>query len=122
MVLFVPVPWSIRPWALPFFTVQAPSQTDLPETGRWHKSVIDCVCLALRLIRRWHLKRTLILVGDGAYAAVELIQFYCRSLSNPLTLVARFPMLCRNVLHILASLHALLQGTNCPIRHISKNI
>jgi hypothetical protein len=89
MVLLVPVPWSSRPWALPFFTVQAPSQKTCQKMGRRHKTVIEYVCFALQLIRRWHPKRTLILVGDGAYAAVELIGF-CRSLSHPVTLVARF--------------------------------
>lgn len=89
MVLLVPVPWSNHLWALPFFTVQAPSQKTCRKLGRRHKTVIDCVCQALRLIRRWHPKRTMILVGDGAYAAIELIHF-CRSLSNPVTLLARF--------------------------------
>jgi len=54
-----------------------------------HRNVIEHVCLALRLVRRWFPSRAVILVGDGAYAAVELIRF-CRSPSNPITLVARF--------------------------------
>jgi hypothetical protein len=89
MMLLVPVPWSRRPWALPFFTVQAPSQKTCQRLGKRYKSVIDHVCFALRLMRRWFPNRTLILAGDGAYAAVELIQS-CRSLPNPVTLVARF--------------------------------
>jgi hypothetical protein len=89
MMLLVPVPWSRRPWALPFFTVQAPSEKTCRKLGKPHKSVIDRVCLGLRLVQRWVPQRALILVGDGAYAAVELIQFCC-SLRNPVTLVARF--------------------------------
>ena len=89
MMLLVPVPWSRRPWALPFYTVQAPSQKTCQKLGKRYKSVIDRVCFALRLIRRWFPNRTLILAGDGAYAVVELIQS-CRSLPNPVTLVARF--------------------------------
>lgn len=89
MMLLVPVPWSRRPWALPFFTVQAPSEKTCRKLGKPHKSVIDRVCLGLRLVQRWVPQRPLILVGDGAYAAFELIQF-CRSLPNPVTLVARF--------------------------------
>jgi hypothetical protein len=89
MMLLVPVPWSRRPWALPFFTVQTPSEKTCRKLGKPHKSVIDRVCLGLRLVQRWLPQRTLILVGDGAYAALELIQF-CRSLLNPVTLVARF--------------------------------
>lgn len=89
MMLLVPVPWSRRPWALPFFTVQAPSEKTCRKLGKPHKSVIDRVCLGLRLVQRWIPQRALILVGDGAYAALELIQFCC-SRPNPVTLVARF--------------------------------
>ena len=89
MMLLVPVPWSRRPWALPFYTVQAPSQKTCQKLGKRYKSIIDRVCFALRLIRRWFPNRTLVVTGDGAYAAVELIQS-CRSLPNPATLVARF--------------------------------
>ena len=89
MMLLVTVPWSRRPWALPFFTVQTPSRKTCRKLGKRYHSVIDRVCFALRLVRRWHPNRTLILAGDGAYAVVELIQF-CRSLPNPVTLVARF--------------------------------
>jgi DDE superfamily endonuclease len=89
MMLLVPLPWSSRPWALPFFTLQVPSKKTCQKLGKPHKSVIDRVCLVLRLIQRWLPQRSLILVGDGAYAAVELIQF-CRSLPNPVTLVTRF--------------------------------
>jgi hypothetical protein len=89
MMLLVPVPWSPRPWALPFYTVQAPSEKTCRKLGKPHKSVIDHVCFALRLIRRWLPNRTIILSGDGAYAVVELIQ-YCRCTPCPVTLVARF--------------------------------
>jgi hypothetical protein len=89
MMLLIPVPWSSRPWALPFFTVDAPSQKICHKLGKRHRSVIDRVCFVLRLMRRWFPTRTLVLVGDGAYGAVELIQFCC-SLANPVTLVARF--------------------------------
>ncbi len=89
MMLLVPVPWSRRPWALPFFTVQAPSQKTCQKLDKRYKSVIDRVCFALRLLRRWFPDRTLILTGDGAYAVIELIQS-CRSFPNPVTLVARF--------------------------------
>lgn len=89
MMLLVPVPWSTRPWALPFFTVQAPSRKTCLKLGKPHRSVIDRVCLGLRLIRRWFPTRALVLVGDGAYAVVELILF-CRLLPHLVTLVARF--------------------------------
>jgi len=34
MMLLVPVPWSRRPWALPFFTVQAPSEKTCRKLGK----------------------------------------------------------------------------------------
>lgn len=89
MMLLVQLPWSKRPWALPFYTVQAPSQKTCQKIGKRHRSVINLVCSALRLIRRWHSHRAMVVIGDGAYAAVELIQC-CRSFANPVTLVARF--------------------------------
>jgi len=89
MTLLVPVPWSRRLWALPFFTVQAPSQKTCEKLGKPHKTVIDRVCIMLRLVQRWVPQRTMVLIGDGAYAVVELIRF-CRSLSNSVTLVVRF--------------------------------
>ena len=89
MRLLVPLPWSSRPWALPFFTLHAPSEKTCKKAGIRHRTVIEWVCLALRLVQRWIPQRAVILVGDGAYAAVELILF-CRSLPNPVTLVARF--------------------------------
>jgi hypothetical protein len=89
MMLLVPVPWSQRPWALPFYTVQAPSEKTCRKLGKPYKSVIDCVCFALRLVQRWHPERTVRLVGDGAYATIQLVQF-CRCTPNPVTLVARF--------------------------------
>ena len=89
MMLLVPLPWSRRPWALPFFTVQAPSEKACRRAVKRHRTVIEWVCCALRLVQRWVPPRAVILVGDGAYAAVELILF-CRSLLNPVTLVARF--------------------------------
>jgi hypothetical protein len=89
MMLLVPVPWSRRPWALPFYTVQAPSEKTCRKLGKPHKSVIDHVCFAVRLARRWLPKHTLILSGDGAYSVIELIQC-CRSFLNPVILVARF--------------------------------
>jgi hypothetical protein len=89
MILLVAVPWSSRPWALPFYTVEAPSRKTCQKQGIRHRSVTDHVYLALRLVCRWFPSRALVLVGDGAYAMVQLIRS-CASLPNPVTLVARF--------------------------------
>jgi hypothetical protein len=60
MMLLVQVPWSRHLWALPFFTVQAPSEKTCSKLGKPHKGVIDRVCLGLRLVQRWIPQRALI--------------------------------------------------------------
>ena len=41
MMVLVPLPWSARPWALPFLTVLAPSKRANEAAGKRHKSSID---------------------------------------------------------------------------------
>ncbi|HAT4482303.1 TPA: hypothetical protein I9282_003162, partial [Legionella pneumophila] len=71
MVLIVPLPWCKRPWALPFLTVLAPSKKSNEAAGRRHKTSLDWTRQMTCLISRW-LKRGWILVGDGAYACMDL--------------------------------------------------
>ena len=90
MTLVVPVPWSRRPWALPFLTVEAPSRKANEGIGRRHKTIIDWTCQMIAQVRRWvPPERPLVLVGDGAYAAMDLI-WRCLTLAGSVTLVARF--------------------------------
>lgn len=71
MVLIVPLPWCKRPWALPFLTVLAPSKKSNVAAGRRHKTSLDWTRQMVCLVSRW-LKRQWILVGDGAYACMDL--------------------------------------------------
>lgn len=71
MVLIVPMPWCNRPWALPFLTVLAPSKRSNEAAGRRHKTSLDWTRQMTCVISRW-LKRHWILVGDGAYACMDL--------------------------------------------------
>lgn len=90
MTLVVPLPWSRRPWALPFLTVEAPSRKTHDNLGRRHKTIIDWTCQMIAQVRRWTPpERGLVLVGDGAYAAMDLVR-RCRTWSGSVTLVARF--------------------------------
>lgn len=71
MMLIVPLPWCKRPWALPFLTVLAPSKKSNEAAGRRHKTSLDwtrqMVCFISRCVKRhW------VLVGDGAYACMDL--------------------------------------------------
>jgi hypothetical protein len=71
MMLIVPLPWCKRPWALPFLTVLAPSKKSNEAAGRRHKTSLDWTRQMTCAVSRW-LKRSWILVGDGAYACMDL--------------------------------------------------
>jgi DDE superfamily endonuclease len=70
MMLLVPVPWSCRVWALPFLTALCwPAKKRSP---RRHKTSVDWVRHMLTQVRRWLTGRPLVMVVDGAFAAVSL--------------------------------------------------
>ena len=71
MMLIVPLPWCKRPWALPFLTILAPSKRSNETAGRRHKTSLDWTRQMVCLVSRW-LKKQWILVGDGAYACMDL--------------------------------------------------
>jgi hypothetical protein len=71
MMLIVPLPWCTRPWALPFLTVLSPSKKANERAGRRHKTSIDWTRQMMMQVSRW-LKRPWILLGDGAYACMDL--------------------------------------------------
>jgi hypothetical protein len=72
VLLLVEVPWSGRVWALPVLTVLCPSAEADRKQGRRHKTSGDWLIQVLAQIRRWLPDRRLILVVDGAFAAVAL--------------------------------------------------
>jgi hypothetical protein len=88
MQLLVPIPWVGRVWALPFFTVLAPSERYHLQRGMRHKKVIDWGRQLILQLRRWLPDRVLVIVADGTYAVLELLAA-CRSLPTPVTLVTR---------------------------------
>ena len=88
MQLLAPIPWIGRVWALPFFTVLAPSERYHLQRGKRHKKVIDWGRQMIIQLRRWLPARPLVVVADGTYAVLELLAA-CRSLPMPVTLVTR---------------------------------
>ena len=72
MTLLVPLPWSPRPWALPFLTLLAPSKQADDQAGRRHKTTVDWTAQAVKQVSRWLGRAAFIVVGDGAYASVAL--------------------------------------------------
>jgi DDE superfamily endonuclease len=88
MLLLVRVPWSTRVWALPFVTVLAPGTQPAGLARRRHKTSIDWVGQLITVVRRWQPARAMVLVVDGALAAVKL-GLRCQQAAVPVTLVSR---------------------------------
>ncbi len=72
LTLLVPLPWSPRPWALPFMTLLAPPAQADEKAGRRHKTTVDWTMQAVGQISRWLGTATFTVAGDGAYASVAL--------------------------------------------------
>lgn len=72
MMLIVAVPWSSRAWALPFLTLNAPSEATHKANEKRHKSSIDWLGQMVSLVRRWLQSQRLVLVTDGGLSAVKL--------------------------------------------------
>jgi len=72
-MVLVPIPWALRVWALPFLSVLAPSERYHQTRGVRHKTVLDWARQLLMLLRRWLPDRQVVVVADGAFAALELL-------------------------------------------------
>lgn len=73
MMLLVPIPWAHRTWALPFLTVLAPAERSNQAANRRHKSISVWARQMIRVLHRWHPTRQLVIVGDGSYAVLDLL-------------------------------------------------
>jgi len=88
MMAIVPLPWSKRCWALPFLSVLAPSKNYSQSQNKRHKTTVDWTCQMIMQVRRWLPNHPIVLVGDGAYAAVKLV-LCCIGFPTPVCLVSR---------------------------------
>lgn len=86
--LLAPIPWVQRTWALPFFSVLAPSARYHQQRGKRHKKVPDWGRQLITQLRRWLPYRKLVVVADSTYASLELLAA-CQRLSQPVTVVTR---------------------------------
>jgi len=71
--LLARVPWAQRIWALPFLSVLAPSARYYEKRGRQPKKLTDRAKQVILQVKRWAPHRTLIFLGDSAYAVLELL-------------------------------------------------
>ncbi len=61
LMLLAPIPWAGRVWALPFFTVLAPSERYALERGKRYKKLTDWARQMVVQVRRWFPDRALVL-------------------------------------------------------------
>ena len=88
LAVLVPVPWSHRTWSLPFMTVLAPGEKTSIKLNKRHRTLVQWAEYMIDKVRRWQPEREIMLVGDGSYAAIVLIQ-RCQRFKNPVKLVSR---------------------------------
>jgi hypothetical protein len=88
LAVLVPVPWSQRPWALPFMTVLALGQKTSAKLHKRHHTIVQWAEFMIDKVRRWQPEREITLVGDGGYAAIALAQ-RCQRLKKAVKLVSR---------------------------------
>ena len=73
VMAMVPVPWTRRHWALPFLTILAPSERYAAAHRRRHKKLTDWARQAILQVRRWAPKRSIVVVADFSFSALDLI-------------------------------------------------
>jgi len=73
LMLLAPVPWARRVWALPVLTCLAPSERFYADSQRQPKTLLDWARQQCFQLRRWLPHRELVLVVDGAFAALEFL-------------------------------------------------
>lgn len=73
LMLLAPIPWAGRTWALPFFTVLAPSERYCRARGRRPKKLTDWARQMALQARRWLPGREIVLLGDSSFAALEFL-------------------------------------------------
>jgi hypothetical protein len=88
LAVLVPVPWSKRTWSLPFMTVLAPGEKTSAKLNKRHRTLVQWAEYMIDKVRRWQPDREIMLVGDGSYAAIVLVQ-RCQRLKKPIKLVSR---------------------------------
>jgi hypothetical protein len=86
LMVLVPLPWSCRPWALPFLTILAPSERANQKAKRRHKTTVEWTIQAVNVVSRWLGRRCWTLIGDGGYACVRLAH---AGVARGVTLISR---------------------------------
>jgi DDE superfamily endonuclease len=88
LMLLVEIPWAGRVWALPFFTVLAPSLRYHQKRKQRHKTLVDWGRQMLLQLRRWIPERPIVLVVDSGYAVLEFLGCLANR-AQPITCITR---------------------------------
>ncbi len=88
LMLLVEIPWAQRVWALPFFTVLAPSERYSQIHRHRHKSLTDWGRQMLRQLRGWLAQRDVVVVADSSFVALELLSSVSQ-MTAPVHMVTR---------------------------------
>ena len=88
LMLLTTIPWADRTWALPVLTALAPSERYYQQLGRAHKKLTDWARQLIVQLRRWLPNRSLVIVADSSYAALDLLSF-CQTMTHPVTFITR---------------------------------
>lgn len=88
LMLLAPIPWARQVWALPFLTALAPSERYSQQHRQRHKALTDWARQLLLQLRRWLPDRDLVVVADGAFAALDLLTRLV-ALRRPITCITR---------------------------------
>jgi DDE superfamily endonuclease len=78
LMLLAPVPWAARTWALPVLTCLAPSERYAQKQRKQHKPVLEWARQMVFQVQRWLPHRTLVVVGDSAFSALEWLHQLAR--------------------------------------------
>lgn len=88
LMLLAPIPWAGRVWALPFLTALAPSEKYWKDRQHRPKLLTDWSRQLVLQAQRWLPTRTLVVVADGAFAALDLLARLTRR-ARPVLCVTR---------------------------------
>jgi hypothetical protein len=88
VALLVQPTWSARQWALPVLVVPLRARPKAGHSPRRVRTLVEWSAFLVVRLRQWLPEREIVLVGDGSYAAVALVQ-RCQRLARPVTLVSR---------------------------------
>ncbi len=92
LMLLAPVPFARRVWALPFLTVLVPSERAQKEHAaqrHHHKTLLDFTRQAIQQVSRWLPDRSLVVVADSSFAAIEFLFALQKASQRPVTVVTR---------------------------------